>query len=72
MSYTQAVLLPPKIYYHEPKIFGFRVAGKRGSKYYNAQKGPIKYVNKVDDLLKNQIRDGTTLSSTVMSTTATS
>lgn len=35
MNYTQAILLPPKIYYHEPKILGFKVAGKKGSKYFN-------------------------------------
>jgi hypothetical protein len=32
--YPDAIILPPKIYLYEPKIFGFKVCGKRGSKYY--------------------------------------
>lgn len=39
-----AVILPPKIYHYEPKIFGFKIAGKRGSKYYNPPKGNVKYM----------------------------
>jgi len=35
--------LPPKIYHYEPKIFGFKVVGKRGSKFYNPPKGNIRY-----------------------------
>ena len=41
--YKQAVILPPKIYYYEPKIFGFKIVGKRGSKYFDPPKGNIKY-----------------------------
>lgn len=44
MHYPQAVILPPKVYHYEPKIFGFKVAGKRGSKYFNPPKGNIKYI----------------------------
>ena len=44
MHYPMAVILPPKIYHYEPKIFGFKIAGKRGSQYYNPPKGNIKYV----------------------------
>jgi hypothetical protein len=25
------VVLPPKIYHYEPKIYGFKIVGKRGS-----------------------------------------
>lgn len=32
--YPDAIILPPKVYLYEPKIFGFKVYGKRGSKYY--------------------------------------
>ena len=33
-SYTKQVVLPPKVLYYEPQLFGFRMAGKRGSKYF--------------------------------------
>ena len=39
----QAVILPPKIYHYEPKIFGFKISGKRGSKAFDPPKGNIKY-----------------------------
>jgi len=44
MHYPMAVILPPKIYHYEPKIFGFKVAGKRGSKYFEPATGNVKYV----------------------------
>ena len=37
-----AIVLPPKVYYYEPKLYGFKLFGKRGSKYYNPAKGGIK------------------------------
>ena len=42
--YPDAIILPPKVYLYEPKIFGFKVYGKRGSKYYEPAKGTIKYI----------------------------
>lgn len=42
--YPLAIILPPKIYYYEPKIFGFNIAGKRGSKSFIAPTGNVKYV----------------------------
>lgn len=42
--YPQAVILPPKIYYYEPKIYGFKIAGKRGSKYFQPPKGHVRMV----------------------------
>ena len=41
--YKTAVILPPKIYHYEPKIYGFKIVGKRGSKYYDPPTGNIKY-----------------------------
>jgi len=41
--YPQAVILPPKIYYYEPKIYGFKVVGKRGSKLFDPPKANIRY-----------------------------
>lgn len=36
--------MPPKIYYYEPKIFGFKIAGKRGSKFFDPPHGNIKMI----------------------------
>ena len=33
-SYSKNIVLPPKVYFYEPSLHGFRVAGKRGSKYF--------------------------------------
>ncbi len=35
MTLTEAIVLPPKVYYYEPQISGFKVFGKRGSLYHN-------------------------------------
>lgn len=43
--YPQAVILPPKIYFYEPKIYGFKIAGKRGSTYFQPPKGNVKIVD---------------------------
>jgi casein kinase II subunit beta len=43
MHNKQAIILPPKIYHYEPKIAGFKIAGKRGSKYFEPAKGNIRY-----------------------------
>jgi casein kinase II subunit beta len=42
--YPEAVVLPPKIYYYEPKIYGFKIYKKRGSKLFEPVEGTIKYV----------------------------
>ena len=44
MHYPQTIILPPKIYFYEPKIFGFKIAGKRGSKYYDPPTGNVKII----------------------------
>ena len=44
-SYPSVIVLPPKVYYFEPRICGFRIAGKRGSKYYNPPTGEISMIN---------------------------
>ena len=36
--------MPPKVHLYEPKIFGFNIHGKRGSKFFNEQQGTIKYI----------------------------
>jgi len=40
--YKDAIILPPKVYHYEPEIFGFKIAGKRGSKYYEPPRGNIR------------------------------
>ena len=56
--YPLAVILPPKIYYYEPKIFGFKIAGKRGSKSFQPAIGHIKYVeDSMQGLELEQIRE---------------
>ena len=47
MNYPNAVVLPPKIYYYEPQINGFKVFGKRGSKYFQPTKGTIKNIEDI-------------------------
>lgn len=42
--YPMAVILPPKIYFYEPKIYGFKIAGKRGSKFFHPPQGNVKIV----------------------------
>lgn len=42
--YPNAIILPPKVYLYEPKIFGFNIYGKRGSKFFQEPKGTIKYI----------------------------
>lgn len=42
--YPEAVILPPKVYFYEPKIFGFKVFKKRGSKFFEPAAGTIKYI----------------------------
>lgn len=42
--YPMAVILPPKIYFYEPKIYGFKIAGKRGSAFFEPPKGNVKIV----------------------------
>ena len=42
--YPNAIILPPKTYYYEPKIYGFKIFKKRGSKYFSPPEGTVKYV----------------------------
>ena len=41
--YPTAVVRPPKIYHYTPKIFGFQVYGKPGSKFYRPTVGGIRF-----------------------------
>ena len=50
--FPNAILIPPKVYLYEPKIFGFSISGKRGSKLFDPPKGQIKYIE--DSLQQNE------------------
>lgn len=47
-----AITLPPKVYYYQPKIFGFKLFNKRGSKFYKSTNGPIRYTEDDEDVDK--------------------
>lgn len=40
-TYTKHIVLPPKVFYYEPQLLGFAIAGKRGSKYFKPEKGGV-------------------------------
>jgi len=40
-EYRTQIVLPPKILMYEPRMFGFAIAGKRGSKYFCPAKEPF-------------------------------
>ena len=55
-QYPSAIIIPPKVYLYEPKIFGFKVHGKRGSKAHEPAKGGIKYIeDSLQQLEKEQL-----------------
>jgi casein kinase II subunit beta len=43
--YPDAIILPPKVFFYEPTIAGFKIHGKRGSTAYNPVKGAVKYID---------------------------
>lgn len=40
-EFKTQIILPPKILMYEPRISGFTIAGKRGSKFFVPSKGEI-------------------------------
>jgi hypothetical protein len=38
------VCLPPKVFFYEPKISGFAIVGKRGSKFFKPEPSGVKSV----------------------------
>lgn len=45
-AYEKMIVLPPKVYQFEPTLFGFKIAGKRGSKYF---KPPMSEITETRD-----------------------
>jgi casein kinase II subunit beta len=54
-TYPYGIILPPKVYFYQPQIFGFKIAGKRGSKYYKATKGSVIYTEEAEGNIKELI-----------------
>ena len=48
-SYPTVIVLPPKVYSYEPTIHGFKVAGKRGSKYFQPPQEGIVITSEADN-----------------------
>jgi hypothetical protein len=59
-SYPNIVILPPKIYLYEPKIAGFKIYGKRGSKFNQplAENGTVRLTeNEIPPSKETEARD---------------
>ena len=54
--YSKSVTLPPCVYFYEPKLFGFKVAGKRGSMYYTPCKENVSDTREVEKAFKESIQ----------------
>lgn len=50
-TYTKSITLPPKVYFYEPKIYGFKVAGKCGSKYFEPKTATIHDTEEAEEVL---------------------
>jgi hypothetical protein len=51
--YPTAVVVPPKVYHYSPKIHGFQVFGKRGSKFFKPSNfmGSVRFTEDDPDAL---------------------
>lgn len=49
-TYPKAIVLPPTLTFYEPQIFGFKLAGKRGSKFYQPTGGGVKFTEEEKDI----------------------
>lgn len=54
-SYPSVIVLPPKVYYYEPEILGFKIAGKRGSKFYEPKTQAVLITKEANELLEKQL-----------------
>ena len=46
--------MPPKVYFYEPQLLGFHIAGKRGSKYFVPDAGGIVDTRERQERLENE------------------
>ena len=58
-SFPNLVILPPKVYLYEPKIAGFKIYGKRGSKYQQplTENGTVRVTENELPSRENEERD---------------
>ena len=49
-------MLPPKVYFYEPQLQGFHIAGKRGSKYFEPDAGGIVDTLERQERLENKFK----------------
>ena len=54
-EYKTQIILPPKIMLYEPRMFGFALAGKRGSKFFVGAKGAQQLADEKLSTLKQAI-----------------
>jgi hypothetical protein len=59
-TYHKNIVLPPKVYFYEPSLYGFHIAGKRGSKYFAPQPGPITDTNQRQQRIEAEMHAGST------------
>lgn len=52
--YPEAIILPPKVHFYEPRIFGFKIAGKRGSKLFKPSQGTIRYIEESMNFIERE------------------
>jgi len=50
--------MAPKVHYFEPTLYGFKVAGKRGSKFFNPELGAITDTHKRQQRLTAEMNAG--------------
>ena len=53
--FSTAVVHPPKIYHYKPKIFGFQVFGRCGSKYHTPTIGGVRFTEENDPSQASQL-----------------
>lgn len=54
-TYPTVIVLPPKVYYYEPIIHGFKVAGKRGSKFFAPQSEGVVLTKEDNEALEKRL-----------------
>ena len=54
-TYEKLIVLPPKVYFYEPQLLGFRIAGKRGSKFFEPEKSAITDVTARGKRIEEQV-----------------
>ena len=50
--------MPPKVHYYEPTLYGFKMAGKRGSKFFKPELGAITDTHQRDKRLTDEMNAG--------------